>query len=64
MTDRDLLFGVLRAVLAIGEKLTGEKMAVTVRAGDGEIQVVNCDGDVKWLTSSAGQQPRGAAPPE
>jgi len=31
MTDREVLFGILTAVLELGEKLTGQEMVVRIQ---------------------------------
>ena len=53
-TDRDLLFAILNAVIAIGERLTGDRMIVRIVKENGnptgESNRANDTSNVKFVT--------------
>jgi hypothetical protein len=56
VSDREVLIGLMNAVLAIGEKITGEKMTVHVPAGEGlECSVRLAGSEVEWTNGETGQ---------
>ncbi|HVV73549.1 MAG TPA: hypothetical protein VHI52_18895 [Verrucomicrobiae bacterium] len=50
ISDRDVLIGILNAVCAIGEKLTGKKMVVTVTDADGNSVACAHADKVSWVS--------------
>lgn len=70
VTTDEVLSALLGAVIAIGEKLTGERMAVTIRTKAGNVLVHGRNSDVTWLqreadvTPSSDQTERCAKHPE
>lgn len=64
LTEREILIGILGAVMAVGEKLTGEKMLVKVPHGDDLFSVgLGCD-RVKWFSGPEADKPGFEIPPE
>lgn len=51
ITDRDILTALVNAVLSLGEKVTGEKMILTVWDKDGNFYNIDASG-VKWVNKS------------
>jgi hypothetical protein len=64
MTDREVLIGILRAVMAVGEKLTGQKMLVKFPTGDDLVSIGPTDGCVKWFSEKGEATPRSEVPQE
>lgn len=64
MTDRELAAGFLNVLIAIGEKLTGEKMLVKIRTGNDLVSIGGTDGSVTWLSATEGRRPHCETQPE
>jgi len=48
ITERDILIGLFSAVIAIGERLTGQTMTVTVTDQSGEAFGIGRSASVRW----------------
>ena len=57
MTDREVLIGLAEAIMAIGEKLTGQKMLVKFPVGDDLASVGSTKGRVKWFSETEEEIP-------
>ncbi len=56
MTDRDAICAVFNAVVAIGERLTGERLTVYVETSSGE-RIAIAAGAALWSAKGAAEVP-------
>ncbi len=63
MTDRELLVGVLSAILGLGEKITGQQMGIRIQTEDGPVNLRASYGSSLWITRMAVTQPSSEATP-
>ena len=63
LSERDILIGIFDAVLALGQKLTGQKMTAIVRSEDGATIGIGASGSVLWGSLIGAEVGETSAPP-